>query len=81
MTYPGLIVKVKRPRIIRVRYASPTGEITTEKYQDMTARIIQHELDHLNGITLGNRVSRLHLEMAIKKAKKRGHNYRIGDLL
>jgi peptide deformylase len=47
----------------------------------MTARVIQHELDHMNGITLGQRVSRLVLELAIKKAKKTGRNYVVGDLV
>ena len=82
LTFPGLIVKVKRPRVVKIRYADPTGQITTKVFQDMTARVIQHEMDHLNGLTLGSRVSRLKLELALKKLKKsKSMSYSIGDLL
>jgi peptide deformylase len=81
LTFPGLIVKVKRPREIRIRFAEPTGVVSTKVFKDMTARVIQHEMDHLNGLTLGSRVSRLKLEMSLKKLKKDNLSYRIGDLL
>lgn len=78
LSYPGLILKIKRPQVIKVRYADPTGVVQTKKYQDLTARIIQHEIDHLNGVVFGSKVSRLQLERAIKKSNK---NYIIGDLI
>lgn len=81
LSFPGIRLSIVRPQVIKVRYSDPTGERKTAKFQDMTARIIQHELDHCNGITFGNRVSRLKLEQAIKKAKKEGHKYLINDLL
>lgn len=81
LTFPGLTLKVKRPRMIRVRYADPVGETQTQKFQDVTARVIQHEMDHMIGQTFGSRVSRLQLELALKKAKKHGFNYSIGDLI
>jgi len=81
LTWPGLVLTITRPQVIRIRYATPTGERFTKKYQDMTARIIQHELDHIRGIPFGRHVPRLVLEMALKKAKKQGHKYRIGDVI
>ena len=49
LTYPGLIVKVTRPKSIKIRFIQPNGEARNESYTGMTARIMQHELEHLNG--------------------------------
>jgi len=82
LTFPGLIVKVKRPRVVKIRFADPTGNVSTKVFQDMTARVIQHEMDHLEGMTLGSRISRLKLELALKKLKKtKSMTYSIGDLI
>lgn len=80
LSYPGLVLKVKRPKVVRIRYSDPNGEVKTSKFQDMTARIIQHEIDHVEGVVFTDRVSRLSLEMAIKKANKLGYKYKIGEL-
>lgn len=81
LSFPGILLKIKRPRVIKVRFTDPLGKTVTQQFQDMTARIIQHELDHCEGILIGNHVSRLNLEMAIKKAKKLGYDYNVGDLI
>lgn len=70
LSYPGLFVKIKRPQVIRIRYTRPDGETVTEQYQDLTARVMQHELDHLDGICHINRANKFHLDQARKKMKK-----------
>jgi peptide deformylase len=70
LSFPGVSVKVKRPAIIKVRFTQPNGEVTTEKYGGMTARVFQHELDHLNGITFLERASIVQREKALKQMKK-----------
>jgi len=72
LSHPGLVLKVNRSDVIRVRFANPSGEIDTNRYEGITCRIIQHEVDHLNGILFTSNVSRLKLEMARKKARKAG---------
>jgi peptide deformylase len=67
LTFPNLIVKVKRPKMIRARYTNPDGQTVTNKFIGMTARIFQHELDHLNGILFTQRANSYHLEQARKK--------------
>jgi peptide deformylase len=69
LTYPGLFVKVKRPQHIRVRFQTPNGDMRTETYTGMTARIFQHELDHLDGIIFYNKASRYHRDQALRKWK------------
>jgi len=80
LTFPAILVKITRPRVIRVRYTDPTGKTETRTFQDMTARVVQHEVDHLDGILFGSRAKPSHLEAAIRKAKKAGYSYLKGDL-
>lgn len=70
LSYPGMFIKIKRPRGIRVRYRGWDGEAGTTRYEGYTARIFQHEYDHLNGITFQQRANRFHLEQA-RNAKNR----------
>jgi peptide deformylase len=70
LSFPGLIVKIKRPKIIRARYTMPNGETVTNKFIGMTARTFQHELDHLNGVVFTQRANSYHLEQAKKKRRK-----------
>jgi peptide deformylase len=70
LSYSGLIVKVKRPRDVKVRFQGPDGETYTKTFTGMTARCFQHELDHLDGITMLERASRLHRESALNKWKQ-----------
>lgn len=67
LSYPGLLVKIKRPQHIRCRFTLPNGEVLTKQFTGMTARIFQHELDHLNGIVFFNRANRYHRDKALKK--------------
>ena len=70
LSHPGLLVKVKRPQHIRVRFTTPNGETLTKQFTGMTARVFQHEMDHLGGIVFYNRANRYHKEQAMKKWKK-----------
>lgn len=78
LTYPGFSCKVTRPVAIKVRYANPNGEVSTHKYTGMTARIFQHEIEHLEGKRFTDGLTRLELDIAIRKAAKQGHRYTIG---
>lgn len=70
LSYPELLVKVKRPRTIKVRFTRPNGEIVTEKYTGITARIFLHELDHLDGIVFTKRASYFHRIQAMNKVRQ-----------
>lgn len=70
LSFTNMILEVERPRIIKVRYTQPNKEVITTQFQDLTARIFQHELDHLNGIAFTKHVSTMKLESA-KQEKKR----------
>lgn len=70
LSYPSLFVKVKRPKKIKVRFSEPNGNVVTTTYDGITARVFQHEYDHLEGITHTKRANRYHLEQARKAASK-----------
>jgi peptide deformylase len=66
LSFPGINVKIKRPKDIKVRFQTPSGETTTMNFSGLTARTFQHELDHLDGILFFNRANRYHREKALK---------------
>ena len=71
LSYPGLALKIKRPRFIRVRFRDPYGDHVTKQFDGITARVFQHEFDHINGVDFTQKVSKLKRDMAIKKWKKK----------
>jgi peptide deformylase len=71
LSYPGLVVKIKRPQEIRVRFTMPNGETRTAKFEGLTARCFLHELDHLNGVVHLERANPIHREKAMRTLKAR----------
>ena len=70
ISFPGLFIKIKRPNSIRARFANLNGEINTANFSGLSARVFQHEYDHLNGILFTKRASSLNLERARSQQKK-----------
>ena len=70
LSYPGVTVKVKRPRMIKARFFYPDGKAYTETFDGISARVFLHELDHLLGVCHLNRANSFHREQAFRKVKK-----------
>lgn len=70
LTFPGLFVKIKRPEIIRIRYADTTGNVQTSVFDGIPSRIIQHECDHLDGILFQSRANKYYLDFAQRQKVK-----------
>lgn len=66
LSFPGVNVKVKRSKEIKTRFQTPSGDVVTMNFSGLTARVFQHELDHLDGILFFNRANRYHREKALK---------------
>ncbi len=49
LSFPGLYVQVQRPRGIKVEFLDRQGKLQVLRDQGLLARIVQHELDHLDG--------------------------------
>lgn len=56
LSFPGLYTTVWRPRGMEVRYQDRTGHEQILRDEGMVARIVQHEIDHLDGILFIDRV-------------------------
>ena len=59
LSLPGLREDVKRPEDIFFRYIDPNGKEITTEAGGLLARVIQHEIDHLNGIYFFERLTKL----------------------
>ena len=53
----SVIVEVERPTTIVVEATSPEGEEVRIEAEGLEARVIQHELDHLDGVLIIDRTS------------------------
>ena len=69
LTWDGLYGKVKRPDEIRARFSNPLGQTETTKLTGFTARVFQHEYDHLQGVTFVQKMSKYHLDAAKRQQK------------
>ena len=70
LTYPFLFLNIKRPRKIVGKYTDENGELKEANMDGMISRIYQHEYDHMLGRNFTERVSKLKMDMATKKAIK-----------
>ena len=73
LSFPGILVIIKRPVAITVEYYNKNGELQHSEFQGLTARIFQHAFDHLQGITMKDRVSKLKWDMATKRLNNYKH--------
>ncbi|MBK2105598.1 peptide deformylase [Francisella philomiragia] len=70
LSFPGVSAKVNRSTRVKIKALNEFGqEIEVEK-DDFLARCIQHEIDHLNGVTFFDHLGPLKRKMIEKKYKK-----------
>lgn len=78
LSFPGLFVNIKRPASLRARFANIEGQYDAAQFTGMTARVFQHEYDHLDGIVFKQRARAHELSKAYnlqkKLNRKRKHN-------
>lgn len=56
LSIPGIYGWVQRPEKVTVKYYTEKGEKKKEKMTGMLARIVQHEIDHLDGVLFIDKV-------------------------
>ena len=67
LSYPGIMLAINRPTKITATYQNETGKYVEQDFNGLTARIFQHEYDHMNGTDYTQRVSKFKLDFAKKK--------------
>ncbi len=79
LSLPEIEEEVERAERIRVRGLAPSGEAVEIAAEGYLARILLHEIDHLNGILLIDRISPLRrrlLRKTLEKIRKRAEETR-----
>lgn len=70
LSFPGVFAKIKRSSKITIEYFDQTGAVHTLDAEGLDAVCIQHEIDHLNGISFYDHLSPLKQSMMRKKLDK-----------
>jgi peptide deformylase len=70
LSYPGLYLKIERPEWVVAEFTTENGEVKQMRFDGITARCYQHELDHMNGKKFVDYVGPVSLQMARKKQSK-----------
>ena len=70
LSIPGFREEVKRAKRVKVRARNVQGEEIEVEGEDLMARAMQHEIDHLNGILFLTHLSPLKREVIKRKIKK-----------
>lgn len=70
LSIPGIEEVVERPARVRVRARDVEGEWFEVEGDELLARALQHEADHLDGVLFLDRISPLKRRMAVKRWKK-----------
>lgn len=70
LSFPGLFLRIRREANIRVRYTNEDGITDTIKLSGLSARVFQHEIDHLEGILFTERADSAELHSARNKQKQ-----------
>lgn len=70
LSFPGARSQVIRPEMVKVKFLNEKGEEKLEEMHGLLATCIQHEIDHLNGITFVDHISRLKRDVILNKMKK-----------
>jgi peptide deformylase len=70
LSIPGVTVDVERPVHVRVRALDEEGETRLVEASGLEARVIQHEMDHLNGVLILDRTSRDERKRALRELRE-----------
>jgi peptide deformylase len=70
LSFPDQYAEVARPDRVRVRYIDHENEIREIEADGLVARCIQHEIDHLDGVTFVDRLSILKRGIILRKMRK-----------
>jgi peptide deformylase len=57
-SFPDILVKVRRHKRIEISYVDESGERKTLKAADAISELLQHEIDHINGVLAIDRAIR-----------------------
>jgi peptide deformylase len=70
LSLPGVHVEVERAARVRVRAQDATGKSLEIEEEGLAARVIQHEVDHLDGVLILDRIPREERKQAMRAMRE-----------
>ena len=70
LSFPEISVEIKRHSYVEVAYEDPDGKTRQLEGSDLLARILQHEIDHLNGTLFIDHLGRIKRDLIKRKLRK-----------
>ena len=70
LSIPDITAEVERPALTRVSYLDLEGKKQEIELEGIWSTLVQHEIDHLNGVLFIDYLSRLKRDMIVKKFTK-----------
>ncbi len=70
LSFPGQFAEVIRPKMVTIEYLDYDGNKQRVDCDELLSTCVQHEIDHLNGITFVDHLSRVKRNMILKKLEK-----------
>lgn len=71
LSFPGAFVEVERSVKVTVRYLDVQGKTQEQPFDDFWAICVQHEIDHLNGITFIDHLVKQEQRRILDKLQRR----------
>lgn len=71
LSFPSIRAEVKRPKKVTIKYLDYDGKNQELEAEGLLATCVQHEIDHLNGITFVDYLSKVKRDTLIKKVIKK----------
>ena len=70
LSIPEFTAEIERPATTRVVYIDESGKTQEKTLEGIWSTLVQHEIDHLNGVLFIDYLSRLKRDMIVKKFTK-----------
>lgn len=77
LSLPGATASISRHKDVTVEYETVNGVTMVEKATGLLSCCLQHEIDHLNGILMINRMNEVHKSRFLKSMHKYKRNGRL----
>ena len=70
LSIPEYYEEVERPKQVKVKFTDIDGKTVELEADGLLATVLQHEIDHLNGVLFIDHISKLKRDRVIKKFQK-----------
>lgn len=70
LSIPEYFAEIERPAIVKVGYRDEEGKEQERECEGLLATVVQHEIDHLDGVLFIDYLSKLRRDRVIKKFAK-----------